>query len=504
MAKIPRVQPGATQLSNPRISTQSPSALQTQPTGSGAGIAALGASIEQTAGALYQKMDAARNYAENAKADAYKTEFMAEKRLAESLKRNPDGSPLTSTDISDFQASLGKGKEGLKAIYTNKDEYVRAQMNWDKDALVVSHDVLKERYKNLGVVAKANDNAFFRSWALSFDGSPEALKILDDRVKSGMQNNIYDPLEADKIKEETAKKGNWNWFRTTAHMDRDKAKKMVENGEFGFDQKETDTALSTLVHYKTLEDKDELLNKINGRYDLMDAIAKGQESIYELSPQAQELIDNDDILAEAVSKAIKSKTSYYADTENEGIVKVLKEASKATDRDALSKIAASAIYRNKNISADKLGAILFYARQKAVNLQLSEKLIGPIGDETTESEIKQKQIDAGINAIARWSRMASVGEDMHGFVLSEYLKALEKGDTPLEATNRVTREANLKILPEMVNYPKEGQMLIDDKGNTKIGFPTGELKPVSIKKPIAKKESAEKSTDFSYEDLKRK
>ena len=53
-SSIPRVSPGNTQLSNPKISTQSPTALQTQPIGSGQGITSFGNAITSTALSMQQ------------------------------------------------------------------------------------------------------------------------------------------------------------------------------------------------------------------------------------------------------------------------------------------------------------------------------------------------------------------------------------------------------------------------------------------------------------------
>ena len=78
MTRIPRVSPGGTQLTTPKVSTESPQALQTQTIGGGKGLIAMGGAIEQSANVLYQKMERSRNYAENAKADVYKNEYMAQ------------------------------------------------------------------------------------------------------------------------------------------------------------------------------------------------------------------------------------------------------------------------------------------------------------------------------------------------------------------------------------------------------------------------------------------
>ena len=508
MPKIPTVQHGSTQLVNPKVSTQSPSARQTQTIGSGKGISELGSSIQQTAGALYQKMDAARRYADDSKARVYKTQYLADLMVEEDERRDKNSAPLTDENISDFLEKANQGKEELKKIYRTKDGLLKAQMDWDYDVIVASNKILEQRRKNNAIVAKVKDDITLQNLALQYNGSPEAKKEIDDIFAAEVKNDIRDSLEAHNEKKRILKSGNWNWFRRIAKVDRDKAKQMVNNGDFGFDQKETDTALSTLVHYKTLEDKDTLLNKINSRYDIVEAIVTGQEDLYELSPQAQIVADNDEVLAEALVKARQTKRGYYAEKVDEGFVEIFKQASEAIDRDQLSTLALSTIYKNPNLHPDKLGAILFYARKKAINLQLSEKIISPIGDETTEAEMAQKQTDAGVNAISRWAKSINAPYEYHAQAIAEFMKGVQSGEKPIDIVLRVIRDSNLRLHPEMVNYPDEGQMIIDNLGNQKIAFPTGDIKPVSIKKkPIMKKPTAETEISKelpSFEELKAK
>jgi len=62
MAKVPTFGPGNTQLSNPKLTTQSSSVEQTQALGPGEGIETLGKAIKSSADFMYQKMDEARNF----------------------------------------------------------------------------------------------------------------------------------------------------------------------------------------------------------------------------------------------------------------------------------------------------------------------------------------------------------------------------------------------------------------------------------------------------------
>jgi hypothetical protein len=485
---------------------------------SGRGLQAIGGAVENVGNDLYTKMNEARNYTETAQAELYTTKKMSELLVKADTDTytDPSGKVRLRTgkegDFLSYDDEISKGREEVGKFFSNKDQQAKFMAEYDKSALVTRNALQNKFTKNMISEGQAaideKVNELVTSYSIT--GDAQFINGSSNSIESTYNNAVrlgyFDANTAYTKKEEAIKKAQNRAFIADAQRNRDEAKKKLEAGVYGFDSKEMDTALSTLVHYKELEDKNELLNKIDGRYELVNAIATGKEDVYNLSDAARSLIDTDDVLAEAISKATQSKKGYYAEPENEGIVKVFQEASEANDRDALSKLAVSAIYRNKNISPDKLGALLFYAQKKAVNLKLSPKLISPIGDETTDGEMAQKQIDAGINAISRWAKDNAVDVDQHGQVISEYMKSIQKGDAPYLAINNIIKSANIRLLPDMVNYPKEGIIIKDAKGNLKMAFPTGELKPLasSTKKIQPKKEDTSKSNELGFEELEGK
>jgi len=474
--------------------------MQTQEIGPGKGLEAIGGAIEKSSNYLYAKLDDARRYAEKSKYEVYKTQTMADLRLAEDQELNPDGSPKTDTDISSFTEKLKKAKEGYKGIFTTKDGQMEADADWDKNSLVMSNDVLKSRYKNIGLVAKANDAVRIRGLEASFDGSPEAEQKIRDAYSNRL---IYDPVEADKETESALKKGRWNWFTGIVKSKGiEEARDMVTGKQFGFDSETDDKALSYLEHAKNLDDKNTIINKIDNRFNLVDAISQGKEDVYNLSPQAQAMVDGDEVLSAAVNKAKQSKQGYLTDTtEAENYVKVFDEASKVTDRDALSSLATSLIYRDKAITPDKLGLVLFYAGQRAKNLNLSEKVLSTIGNETTQEQIQALQMDAGVNRIARWSGDWDISDKEHVQTTFDFLSKVKAGEKPFEALNATIQSANLRIHPEMVTYPKEGQMLVDAKGRYSMAYPDGTIKPIGRPATKSKTSNAPKQESTSKEGL---
>ena len=501
--KIPRIDPGSSQLT-----TTSPNAPMTQAGTSGQAMQVIGGAIEKSANFLYQKMDEARQYAEKSKADVYRTDFMVKVRLAESQKLNPDGSPITSSDTSALQEELKKGLDGYKANFSSKDGEARGMEDWAKDSIAIETDVRNERYKNIGLVAKANDAVKVRGIEQSFDGSKEAEEAIRDIYKNRL---IYNPVEADTETEKALKKGRWNWFTGIVKKDGiDKARDMVTGKEFGFDSDTSDKALSYLSNAKSLEDKNTLIDKIDSRFNLVDAINQGKESIYDLSPQAKMMVDNDEILSAAVSKAQQSKQGYLTETvEAENYVKIFKEASEATDRDALSSLATSMIYRDKNITPDKLGLVLFYAQQRARNLNLSEKVLTLIGPETTKEQMLGLQLDAGVNSISSWARDWNVDIKDHSKMVADFMSRVREGEKPYAVLNDLYKTTNLRLFPDMINYPVEGQLIKDNYNNLSMAYPDGTIKTIGGEKkqkrePEKKKTSTKTGKPTSIKELRKR
>jgi len=253
--------------------------------------------------------------------------------------------------------------------------------------------------------------------------------------------------------------------------------------------------------------------EIANRFGLVQDIVLGKENIAELSPQAQAIVDSDTTLSAAINKATKSKSTYYTeDKAAEDLIKTFSDASSITDRDAMSSLAADLITRGGELNADKLGLVLFYAQKRAEILGFASRDLNAIDATTTQAQIEGLKLDASFNRINQWAKEWGLDTKNHSQAVSEFMTKVKNGEKPLDALISTVNSTNLRLHPAMVNYPKEGQLLRDAKGNLKIAFPTGEFKPVV---PVVKKASAKQdngstaketnnSGDISFEELKRK
>lgn len=412
-------------------------------------------------------------------------------------KASQDGD--NTGDFSQYDGEFQRIKaDTLKGI-TNPAVKAKFAMDFDLQAAQTKTQIsamFRKNMVNKGLADLGTMNEYYTNEYAKSGGDPSYIEDMGKNIDAYVSKGFIGADDAQKLKVATIRKAQEQSFISDAKTDKELAKKKIAGGAYGFDAKETETALATLVHYKELEDKNTLIDKIDSRYNLVDAIAQGKEDVYNLSPQAQQMVDNDEILSSAVSKAKQSKTGYLTETtEAENYVKVFDEASKATDRDALSSLATSMIYRDKNINSDKLGLVLFYAGQKAKNLNLSQKILEPIGNETTPEQVQALQTDAGINAISRWAKATNVSVKDHSKVIFDYLEKVKAGAKPYEAINLVINNANLRLHTGMTGYPKEGQLVQDAYGNRGMAFPDGTVKPMAVSKPKTEKKAV------SFEEL---
>jgi hypothetical protein len=401
-------------------------------------------------------------------------------------------------DRSTYDSAMNVSKANRLKGVTDPQLKSKLAMDFDLQAAQTKSSINTIFRKNM--VSKGQ--AVTQSWSdkLVDNGSPRATEELTKLWDNAKAKGFYDADTAYRLKSVAIDKNNWNAFTQIAKTRGiDAAKTAVANKEVSLNQDQAEKSLSYLNNLKNLEDKNAVIDKIDSRYNLVDAIAQGKEDVFDLSPQAQAMVDNDEILSAAVAKARQSKSGYLTETtEAENYVKVFDEASKATDRDALSSLATSMIYRDKNINSDKLGLVLFYAGQKAKNLNLSEKILEPIGNETTPEQIKALQIDAGVNAISRWAKAGNVSTKNHSAVIFDYLEKVKTGSNPRETLNIVINEANLRLHTGMSGYPKAGQLVQDAYGRRGLAMPDGSVQPVAVSKP---KNENKESKAIAFEDL---
>lgn len=478
MARIPTISPGNTQISNPKLTTQSPQAMQTQTIGPGQGIETIGKAIENTANDAYAKLNKARSVAQTQQAKLIAAEDIA--KINSKVLAKQDIKDWN--DLSEFDSDFENIKSKTSNVFTNKEDAAAFDNALSLDLVSAQSQMrseLKKRWTREGqgrLVAQGEFNKGL--YARGTDRALEdQLKTIDDFAKADI---IY-PEEAEKEKIKITNDYKRERMREVARTQGiDVAREGVEIGLYG---DEREQMLQELVHMKTLQTKDEIQAKIDGRYTVLDLLSSGKEDLYNLSPGTQAIVDADPVLSEGITKATKMKSSYYGSEANEDYVTSVRKASEATNRDALSALTATEILSGK-LTADKAGALIFYSAQKAKTLKLTEKELSPIGDETTEDAIKQARVDAGLNSINRWAKKVSADSSVHAKVVSKYLTGLQTGGAPYQLVDEAVRNANIELFPEMINFPKEGQMISDPMGRFSMAYPDGRV--TSIGSPIVK------------------
>lgn len=513
--KIPRIEPGQAQMTG---ASQATRVDVGQLRKEGESLALVGKTIESVAGAAFDKLKQARDTAETLTAKRKSMEGLADIAISEQNALGTDGDRKLGKeeDFIEPREKMRVLKENVLKSISNRDTRDRFELDFDLLAMNAEADIKKTYMSNIINKGQAETNNASDIAVVSYgidgyyDIEGQLERIWGDSVKAG----YYAQDVAYNKKEKALKEARNNRFIADAKIDRDLAKRNLEKNIYKFDPKEMDTALSTLVHFRDLEQKNELITKIDNRFNFVDALATGKESLFELSPVAKDIVKNDDILAEAVSRATSRKGAqvYYSDTYEETI-QMFEEASQATNGDDLSGIAASAIYRNKTINPEILGGLLFYASQRAKTLRLSEKFVDPLSAEDTEFTRQQKLTDMGINSIARWARTVGADTETHSKVITSYMKQIQEGIKPAVAVQGILRSTNLSLNPSMVNFPEEGQLIVDPKGNQAMAFPNGDLLPVMSKQSSGtttktlnnksgnKKKQPDESISLEYEDL---
>ena len=480
----------------------------------GKGITSFGGAVEQTADTLYKKLDEARDYTETAKGSLYVADENNKLALemttgttigADGKPRRRSGTPEDMKYYEDRQKNI---LETAKGFHTSKDGELRASLAYQRDAIGTKNTIQNAWIKGMIADGQAATEVWLDkvSDQYALTRSPKALEEMNKIVENAKLKGFYDSKQAKNLLEATLEKSNWNAFTQLAKTEGiEAARDAVANKEIKLTQEQADKSLSYLNNLKNLQDKDAVQTKISGRFAYTQALASGQESLYNPSPKFQSVIDNDPMLSEAYNHAIKSKKSFWAGKSNEDYVNAVRRASEAKSADSLSALTASAILEGK-LNAEQMGAYLFYANNRARTLQLTEKDIFPV-DVSTEEATKQTMVDAGLNSIIRWSRTSGADVALHSKVTAQYLQDVQNNKgSPFDLVASAVRKANIELNPDIINYPKEGQMFVDALGRMGIAFPDGRVQSMGTPVTKSTKPSAKATTqgddDESFESAK--
>lgn len=395
-----------------------------------------------------------------------------------------------STDIGAEERYQKRAKELRQNVTKGASQRVVNSLTPELDYLssVGSLGIKKEFMKKVAIQGQAIKIADLEM--LAKNPNETSLEQIKAAIADGTNSGYWDAVKAQALETEYENKMQQNRFRQDARINREEAKRKVEEGAYGFDQKQIDTALSTLEHYKNLEKKDEIQRIVDGRFDLFTAIANGKEDLYNLSDEAQAFISSDVDSSEAISKAQKANAGYYTSKKDRSFVTTIKEASEADSQEKLTNIMYSTLYRDKNVTPERLGALAYYSSQRAKTLKLSKN---EVTWESFQTDPKQAKTDVCLNSLVDWAKNNNVDKEKHSNLITELLLATSQGQEPLPYYMNMIKRENLSLFPDMVNFPEEGQLMVDDKGVAVMAYPDGSIKPIEPKVTKLSEGSAEKS-----------
>ena len=257
MAKIPRTPIGSKQLSNPKVSTQSPSALQTQSTGVGRGLESLGSTIQREAEAAYKKMDEARNYTETLRA---KREYMegASQITTDELTAKNKNDDLKTGAEEDYAAPRQKLKaleESVLGKFTNKDNRAKFQADMGLIAMSTENDwrkiYRKNSIRNGREEIKRNSDAIAQNYAATGKAHNRAGKevtieeALKEEWDDGVNRGFFDAGVAyshSQTTEKAARMGRFNYDLINNFKD---VQDNLDGNTYGFDTEGLKKAKST-------------------------------------------------------------------------------------------------------------------------------------------------------------------------------------------------------------------------------------------------------------------
>lgn len=206
MAKIPTLGPGSAQLGRPKISTKSPSAMQTQTIGAGKGIAALGSDIAQSASYMYQKMDEARNFTEIAQAEVADArmlagELMKAETAVDKIGRPRQGSP---EDFKDHDEIFKQSGETIGGYFSNKETEVRYESERQKNIIATRTQIARKYNQNMidagkaALLNKINDDVEIYN-VISAEQRPAHIKRVKNDIAEGVRLGFITALDEQKL-----------------------------------------------------------------------------------------------------------------------------------------------------------------------------------------------------------------------------------------------------------------------------------------------------------------
>lgn len=491
MAKIPVVPIGSTQLSNPRLTTQAPTAAQTQTIGAGQGTEALGNALEKSADTMYRKLDEARNYTEAGQYEAFKAQTMANLKIQSENDTYTDSEGKvwlktgTASDWQPYKDTLTKAKSEAAKFFTSKEQLVKAMSDWDKSALETESHISATFMKNIGKNGDAITRGKLDLMANAFDGTPASEKAIDYTINQAVANHIYDPGEAYKLKEQTIKEARNKLFINDLNTNPELADERLKSNYYKFD---VDVAEKARSHYETQVKLRLEKQRVDNRFDSITAISNGVFDINRADELMRHFAKTDPELAEAIKASASAGSEYFPQAENEAFAGVVKDVFSSGTQEEVSDFLVRALRHNANgeISRDRLAIITSAAIQRAKSLGLSKNWADAVMKDPV-----QAAIDAGVHSIMK--RLDAPADKNQ--TIADYLNLVKAGTKPKEAYDTAIKNSIIRQYPETVTMDNPPTMVVDKNTPIKYVFAKGKISPSRVWNPKTKQFEPNKNAE---------
>ena len=460
--KIPRIGVGGTQLQTKSTQTIRPEGLDT----SGRGLQALGQSVEKVGSDLYEKMNAARNFAEQTKADLYTTKKMGQLLLYADTDTTTDSTGKvvqrtgTAEDYHYYNEQISKGREEVAGLFTNKDMQATYLAEYDKQAIVTKAGIQKKFMSNLIDQGKADtletvDNL---TKAYGLTGNKVALDQIDQIMDSAVAQGFYSKTEGYKLKTNAVDNAKYQNFLSEFMIDPDGAAEKLKNNAYGLGVETKQKALTQLSELRRQLREDQNNNADDLTFQLYDkSLTFDQIDAMESSTDKRTAITKSD--ANSLRKALISSTKSDAEAVSSDNVKAKKYL------ELLDMFVDSDIDRTK-------------FRQEIVKIY-SDGIVSPEEGKVltglkrgVDDIVGAKQAEAAkkwvTNIRSIWRGKPRQTESSVRS-LQDFLTRVQRGDDVNDAGRIVSSDAAKKylsdIIPNIPSLPKEGETMQDEDGN---------------------------------------
>ena len=452
MAKIPIYQ------SNERLTTESPSVRRNL-------------QIEGQAGRNLGASGKAIVRAGQAIKDAYDFQQIEEAKLktiegisAIEQKAVEDGD--NTGDLRPYEDDLGRLKNDVLKGISSPALKNRFSMNLDLHATQTKtkiKSIFCARMKDKGIdTMNCLNEIYVQEYAET--GNKNSFTEIENNVKKYVKMGFINADDAEKIINKTIKDAKRDSFLYDVLNDRKKAEKKLQDNEYGFDIKDMTWANNNLTYqsnkqkYETRRKLDNLWYKGHLTYrEIDDAYRKGD--ITQKMRQRWIKIIDDPTYDFGTDVGVFNDLLYKIKNPASDKVKVYGEISDA--------------FFGEKLSRDAYKELLTDITPDYVQLMNKQR-----NQEQTPQE-------RGIFASIKYFFRSRFTDTEKARMAKQLIKMVANSNYSEEDIYKkaqdILRGQIKEKYPGILDFPKEGQKVIDENGNIKVVFPTGELRPVATK-----------------------